>query len=232
MDYEYAQYYIQKLGIKSARQYKRWVREWEPAGFPVFPEKAYSDSWVSWNEFLGGDNRFSADYPQAVREKDLLPYWDAVSYVHPFRFANAEEYREAFDAGKLPHGIPRQPHLRYSTFYHYGGWKGWLGKDAATRVQAEQSLEPVLVIYRASEQSPNVLSIIIHTKGDHALRSLIEERQLKVVRLFHWYPEFADHVFEMLNHFGTQQTDTSWLFANVNEILFELSSVLEIYKVE
>jgi len=232
VDYNYAQYKVQQLGIKSARQYKRWAREYNPGGFPVRPEKIYAEYWVDWNEFLNGNNMFSADYPMAVREKDLMPYWDAVSYVHPYRFVNADEYREAFDKGKFPKGIPRQPHLRYNTFYHHGGWKAWLGKDAAVRLEAEQTVDPVMVIYESPQHNqPNILSVMIHKKGNHALLDMIQKSGLRVVRLYHWYPDFADEIFRILDFYGNRWDDTTWTFPNVNEVLFELSSVLEIYKV-
>jgi len=228
VEYEYCQYMTQKVGIKSARQYRKWVRQYKPAGFPDKPERTYSSCWVSWNDFLGGDNTYLADHPMAVRKEDLMPYWEAVNMIQPLQFQTVEEYKEAFDAGQIPKGIPRYPHLRYTTFYNNGGYKNWLGKDIKHRVEASKNIEPLLVLYQSGQQ-PNVLSVLIHAKGLTNLMAELRENPKHVVKIFHWYPDFAEHVFAMLDHLGIKQDEQTWLFNNVNEVLFELSSVLEVF---
>lgn len=229
VEYSYCQYIVQKYEIKSARGYWKWYTEYSPAGFPLRPERIYAE-WVNWNSFLGGDNTYLADHPIAVREADLMEYWEACNLIQSMRLETVEEYCEAFDAGNIPAGIPRRPHLRYPIFYKYGGYKNWLGKNIKHRVEAAKNIDPLLVVYQAGQQ-PNVLSILIHTTGITSLMNELRDKQIKVVKVYHWYPEFAEHVFDMLDAYGTKQGDTTWLFSNVHEILFELGSVLEVYRV-
>jgi len=231
VDYEYCQYKVQQLGFKSARHYIKWVKEFKPAGFPKRPELVYRAEWVSWNEFLGGDNVYLANHPQAVKKADIIPYWDAVNLIQGYSFETVEKYLEAFDAGQIPKGIPRRPHLRYKEFYQHGGYKTFLGKDIKHRIEASKNINPLLVLYQGNSQSSNVISILVHKKSVHELRELIKERELKIVKVYHWYDDFAEGVFDILNHFGTKQNDTTWMFSNVNEVLFELGSVLEIYRI-
>jgi len=227
VDYSYAQHIVQRIGITSARQYQKWYNDCSPAGFPLKPQRTYPE-WVSWNEFLGGNNCYAADHPTAVRKKDLLPYWDAVNLIQAMQLKTVEEYLQAFDDGLIPAGIPRLPHQRYKVFYVYGGYKNWLGKDIKHRLEATKNINPLLVLYQSGQQ-PNVISILIHKKGVQELRDIVRERNLKVIRVYHWYDEFGEGIFDILNHFGTKQNDTTWMFSNVNEVLFELGSVLEVF---
>jgi hypothetical protein len=228
--YDICKQLVNAAGIKSFRQYRKWVADYKPGGIPSRPETVY-DEWTNWNEFLGTDNVYLADSHLAVNEKDLMPYWEAVGIIQKMRFENTQEYQEAFDRGEIPEGIPKRPHFRYGEFYKNGGYKNWLGKHIKHRVEAEKNIEPLLVIYQGGAQ-PNVLSIMIHRSGHVSLINELRDKKIKVVRIYHWYDEFAEHVFEILDHFGTKQDEKTWLFPNVNEVLFELSSVLEIFRID
>ena len=88
----------------------------------------------------------------------------------------------------------------------------------------------MFILYRTSGQSPNVLSIVIHKKGVSSMVKMIREQGIDVVKIYRWYPEFGEYVFDILDAFGTKQGESSWMFSNVHEVLFELGSVLEVFK--
>lgn len=230
VDYNYCKYVTNMAGIKTFRQYRSWVRDYKPGGIPAHPERFYVDDWVDWKTFLETDHVYDADNPKAVREKDLLPYWDAINLIQPMQFKTGDEYKQAFDDGLIPKGIPRIPDRRYPLFYNRGGWKSWLGKDIKHRINAQKNLQPIMVLYRGSSASDNVLSVLIHTKGKHKLLELVRENDLKVVAMYNWYPDFASHVYELLDNLGNKQNDNTWIFSNIHDILFELGTVLESVK--
>ncbi len=230
VDYTYCQYKVQDLGITSARCYIKWHNEFHPAGFPRRPDRTYLDYWISWNDFLNGNNTYLADAPGAVRKEDILPFWEAVNIVQEFQFNTRDEYTQAFNDGLIPKGIPKYPHKRYTSFRAYGGYFNWLGKNVKNRVDANKNIQPYLILYKTPGRADNVLSIIIHKKGKMSMIELIREKKLQVVKVFHWYDDFANEIFAMLNHYGSQQGDTSWMFANTSDIIYELSTVLELYR--
>jgi len=233
MDWRWIPYHMCKdltnmAGIKTFRQYRAWVRDYKPGGIPTRPERVYPE-WIDWKTFLETDNVYDADSPKAVREKDLMKYWEAVNLIQTMQFKNVDQYKEAFDDGLIPKGIPKNPARRYPSFYVNGGWKNFLGKDIKHRIEANRNIDPLLILYKTSVQSPNLLSIMIHKQGVSTLMKELRDKQIDVVKIFHWYPDFSGHVFDMLNHYGNKQAENTWLFPNVNEILFELGSVLEVF---
>lgn len=53
VDYEYASYKVQQLGLLSKHGYFNWIDRYKPVGFPKRPEIVYGDKWVNWAVFLG-----------------------------------------------------------------------------------------------------------------------------------------------------------------------------------
>lgn len=228
VSYKYAKEFVNSLGLNTSRTYMKWWYSYSPAGFPCHPERVYVE-WDGWNNFLGNDNVPYARLPSVVKKEDLIEFWEACNIIQSKGYENIEAYKTAFDAGEIQKGIPRHPHYYYNEFAAYGGWKNFLGKEAKYIQETAKNTKPLLVLYQGSERAPNILSIIIHKGGITSLMALIRERNLNVVKIFHWYPDFAEEIFNLLNNYGNKKSDTSWLFANTNEILYELSTVLEIF---
>lgn len=228
VDYDYCKYVTGMAGIKTFRQFRSWVRDYKPGGIPSRPELIYSE-WNGWAHFLDTDNVYDADNPKSVREKDLMPFWEACNLIQAMQLRTKKEYFKAFDDGQIPKGITKRPDRRYPSFHSSGGWKNWLGKNIKHRLEASKNIKPLLILYQSSERSENILSIIIHKQGVTSMMKMIRDRKLNVVKIFHWYPEFAEHIFGLFNQYGMQQDDNSWLFSNRFTILYELESVLEIF---
>jgi len=229
VEYDYASYIVQKLGIKSFRQYRKWVKEYHPGGFPTAPERVYHE-WKSWNDFLNVDNGYLGTAEDSVSSFELLPYWEAVNVIQPLQFKTMDEYLNAWDDGKIPGGIPRRPDMRYQNFTKNGGWSIFLGKTISNRVQASQNTEPLLALCSTVGQSPNVLTLVISKKGPRDLSEILKGApHLKTVQIFHWDDSVMQSFHNLLNYYGTQQSDNAWMFSNVHDILFELSNLLDTF---
>lgn len=229
VDYEYCQYKVQSLNIDSARSYMKWFRGYAPSGFPAKPDRTYSDVWISWNDFVNGENMYLANHPKAVRKDKILDYWDAVNLIHPLQLKTREEWEQAFDDGLIPPGIPKNPGNRYKVFYPYGGYKTWLGKDIKHRVEAKQQVKTLFILYRRADTSSNVLNVLMYTKGYRQLINDLQGQDMQVLKIYEWESGLSDHVFNVLDHYGTKQGEVSWLFNSIDVILYELGGILNEY---
>lgn len=230
VDYDYASFRAQQAGIKSFRQYRRWVKEWQPGGMPSRPDYCYEE-FTTWSKFLNNKNYYLANHPDAVTKTELMSFWDAVNIIQKMEFINREEYHEAWDEGKIPKGIPRAPDVRYEDFTRYGGWYNFLGKQIKHKVQAAEKIQGVLMLYTIKDQSPNIINVMVHKQAFLILQQYLKSNpNIQPVKAYNWYDDFAEEVFNILDKHGTKQSDTSWLFNNVNDLFYELGSVLESYQ--
>jgi hypothetical protein len=230
VEYDYAAYKAKQWGIRSARQWRSFVQFFNPAGMPTNPDKVYRRQWESWDVFLDTDNTYAGYDPNSVKHDELLPFNDAVAWMHAQRYPNVEAYFESFDRGEVPKGIPRQPQVRYKEFYPKGGWKYFLGKKLSHVVDAKKNAEPVCALCQSKGQRPNVLQLVISSYGaQHLQQEIADNPNLTAVKAYYWYHEYAPYVFEMLDKMGTKQSENSWLFNDVNALYYELGSVLEPY---
>lgn len=224
VDYEYLSAKVQQYGITSQRQYRIFVKYFLPGGFPSAPERVYFNEWVDWNSFLRTDNRY---YGKDTLFK-LVPYWDAVAKVQPLKLSSQIEYEQAFEDGKFPVGIPKNPHKRYHNFIKNGGWKSYLGKSMIDKINAQQSIQQACALVYTKNQSPNVLSLIVAHGGVTDLFEKLEAAQhLQVVKVYNWYPENGQDILGLLDALGTKQSEFTWLFHNPNEVYYELQGILE-----
>lgn len=236
MDWRWIPYHMCKeltnmAGIQTFRQYRAWVRDYKPGGVPTRPEYVYKD-WVDWQTFLETDNVYDADSPGAVRKENLMDYWEAVNLIQPLQLQTVDEYKEMYDAHNLPKGIPRRPDRRYPTFYANGGYKTWLGKDIKHRVEAKQQVKTLFILYRRPDTSSNALSILMYTKGYRQLINELSGQQIQVLKIYEWEAALSEHVFKVMDHYGTKQGEVSWLFNSIDVILYELGGILNEYQVK
>lgn len=223
VDLNYLSAKVQQYGIKSQRQYRDLVKYFKPGGFPGAPERVY-DTWTNWNDFLHTDNR----YYGADELSKLVPYWDAVAFVHTFNFSSALEYTTAFEEGKFPKGIPKNPHKRYSRFMKNGGWNAYLGKTVIAKVTAQQEIQQACALVYTKDQSPNTMTLLIAQGGITDLKEkLTAATHLQAVKIYNWYPENAQDVVGLLDILGNKQQDFTWIFPNPTAIFYELQNILE-----
>lgn len=231
VEYDYASFMAKKWGIKSARQWRSFVQFFNPAGMPSNPDRVYHKQWMDWPTFLNTTNSYTGYDPASVRAWELLPYDDAVQWTQSQQFATVDKFLEAFDAGLVPKGIPRCPHVRYTQFWPKGGWKYFLGKKLSSVVIAKKNTEAVCALCQTVGASPNILSLVINSNGGFALREQLEANPtLTAIKAYYWHHDYGTYIFELLDKMGTKQGENSWLFSDVNSLYYELGSVLEVYR--
>lgn len=228
VDKEYFTRKMCELGIKTARQYWKWWEKFKPAGFPWRPDRTYD---ASWNELLKVDNVYNPEKKHAVKRHELIPYWDAVNLVQKLNIKTSEEYRERFDRGEIPKGIPKYPDRRYRDFYTNGGWYTFLGKNIQGKLEAQKHLLEILVLYYASQFNSNIIGIYVHKGTFVDLQKWIKENQINVIQMYN-IENNDDRInaFNIINNLCNQQSDNTWIVGNLHGLLWELNNVLEIFK--
>ena len=111
--YEECKKFVRSLEIKTETQWREWCRNNErPIDVPYSFKPAYPNEWVSMGEFLG--TGFVAD-----KYKTWRPFEDARTIVQKLGFKNMDEYKKAWNSGKIPEKIPANP----NAVYENKGWK-------------------------------------------------------------------------------------------------------------
>ena len=231
VEYDYASHMAQKWGIKSARQYRSFITVFKPSGFPKNPDQVYRRYWESWDTFLDTPTTYEGYKENAVTALELLPYNEARQWTVAKQFPTVDAFQEAFDNGQILKGIPRAPQVRYKEFYPNRGWKGFLGKKIEDRLDAAKNVEPVCALCQNCNQQPNILTLVISSQGAAALDKQIQANpDLTAVKAYYWHHEFGEYIFELMDKMGTKQNENSWMFPDLNNLYYELGSVLEVYR--
>lgn len=110
------------LKAKSSLDWRKLIeKEAIPDYIPKSPQDVYKE-WVSWNDFLGTDNKKPSDY-------NYIPLKDAIEYVQKNLDVKSKlEWRKLVLDGKIPNNIPNRPE-RYYRNRGWMSWNGFLGTD-------------------------------------------------------------------------------------------------------
>jgi hypothetical protein len=219
------------LKLNSRREYIEWHKETKCQYLPRYPERVYKE-WVSWNDFLGTANVFQGDAIQ----RPVRPMWEAVKFVHELcslHDINTMEkwflyYKEHAD--EIPSDIPIKPDVRYDDFKTIG-WRGWLGVDARAKLAAaRQSTALFAICSRHNLRMPgNKFALIYAEKGEAEFVSIYnQQRDLELVRCYRIDNELKEKVYELVKIFGKDEGD-GYFIPNVNNLLFELDQILDVY---
>ena len=114
LPYKEAKDYVQKLKIKTAREWKK--RKDIPYNVPLTPDTFYraSGDWVSWGNFLGVKDEIASS------KIVYASYLEAKKFAHSLKLKNVSEWNK--NKYRFPVNIPKIP----KTFYELRGeWEGW-----------------------------------------------------------------------------------------------------------
>lgn len=146
VSYDEAKDILRKEMLHSKSAFDHWWASNKPKTIPRFPYRVYKD-WVSWNDFLGNDNKFAA--PQKV----WRPYHEAAKWVHTLNLRSYNEWNTwAKMDGNLPDDIPARPDIVYK---QWTSWTQWLGNTPEGVTSLHQDMTRFKVLY------------VLHEPGTH-----------------------------------------------------------------
>lgn len=107
---------VQKLGVKTQREYHKLYRQ--DASLPASPEKKYKDEWISWSDFLGAGK---SNYDRAKETYQKIS--EAKEAVKILSIRTYDDYRKRYKADKR---LPANPARKYHD--EWVSWNDFLGK--------------------------------------------------------------------------------------------------------
>ena len=118
--FEEAREFVQKLGLKDGKDYKRYYESGKvPDDIPKCPWAVYSKEWKGMGDFLGTGF-------VAAKYKKFRPFTETRKFVRKLGLKNLAEWRKYCKLAEKPDDIPSDP----AGVYKNKGWKNlgdWLG---------------------------------------------------------------------------------------------------------
>ncbi len=119
MGFEEAKAYIQKQGIQTTREFRKWRNsEKKPENFPSHPPEIYKDQWSSWGDFLGTGNT-------KPKPQEWMSYQEAKAFIQSQGIQTIADFEEWKKFGKRPENFPSAPWRVYAE--EWMSWSSFLG---------------------------------------------------------------------------------------------------------
>lgn len=226
MSYDAAKLTVQQEAseVKSRREYYIWHRKARPVGLPRYPHRVYLKEWKGWPAFLGTDNVFAAN-----KSREYRPYWEAVRFVQTLGLKSANEYLDAYEAGKIPADIPKGPNQWYD---EWTGWPSFLGKDVIAKVEAAKADTAVIGLCHPSGMPVGYIQLVIAERGVAEFKQKCDASGMRVYRAYKWDKSKMDIVRAILMKNGSPQQDGMWIVRNVHEVTFEMDNLFDWVKLQ
>lgn len=223
MSYADAREFVQSEMIPSRSKFEEWWDRNKPKSIPRFPYRVYREFWISWNDFLGTDNKFNEKVGTKWR-----PMVDAAAYINTFKIPSFKEWLVWCKIpGNLPADIPARPDLVYNT---WRSWNFWLGSTPveAIKVQQEKALTQVFYIIHEQDLPENVFSIGIDPGGLTSMKERWMREKFHIVRMYWYDAERADTVHQLVSALSSPYMgiDRQRITVNVWELVWQLSNHL------
>lgn len=180
LPWEEARTFVRGELIPSRTKYEQWWERNKPKAIPRFPYRVYVNEWVSWNDFLGNDNKFNEKIGT-----NWLPLDEAANWVHTLKLQTYTQWIEYCRETDLPERIPARPELVYKG---WKSWSHWLGNKPSEIVAVQRELARQQVYYIIHERGmpDNVFTYGIDPNGLTNLKERWQQEHFDVVRTF-WY---------------------------------------------
>ena len=118
LDFELARDFVRNLSIKSKIGWKKYTKI-KPSNIPSSPERVYKKFWISWNDWLGNNNRFCGD-------KKIIKYKEAIIISKSLNIKSKKEWEKfMFKVKRID--LPRKPDIYYKEWV---SWSEWLGIES------------------------------------------------------------------------------------------------------
>jgi hypothetical protein len=214
--------------IPSRNKFQEWHDTNNPKAIPKYPYRVYIDEWVSWNDFLGTNNVFSAREGKAWRDMEEAALW-----VHSLKI---ETYAKWIDFcreenSKLPSDIPARPDLVYSK---WKSWAHWLGNKPLQKVEAVVEAQKLQIFYIIHEigYPENVLTFGVDPIGPASFKSRWEQENFQIVKMYWFDPKFATDIKRIVDQLSSPYfgEDNPRICQNVWEINWHLAMLMELFR--
>jgi len=223
LPFEEAREFVRGEMIPSRGKYLEWYDRNNPKVVPRFPYRVYTEEWVSWNDFLGNNNKFNEKI--GTKWRDLN---EAVLWVHSLRLGGFQEWLAYCRDNDLPADIPARPELIYKD---WKSWNHWLGNKPVEAIQARQEAQRSQVYYIIHELDvpQNVMTFGIDPMGIAGLKARWEREKFDVVKMFWFDPARQAVIHQIIESLSTpyMDQDRQRIVPNVYEIVWHLSMQLE-----
>lgn len=227
LPWEEARAAVREEMIPSRGKFEEWWDRHKPKSIPRFPYRVYTgeNEWVSWNDFLGTNNKFNEKMGIKWR-----PMMDAVRWAMALKLKSQAEWLEfCRGEGNLPEDIPIRPDLVYK---QWRSWTHWLGNRPVDAVQTHQELakhSQVFYIIHEHDVPGNVMTFGVEPGGVTAMKQRWEENPYDVTRLFWYDPTKAETVKNIVNSLSTPYlgNERQRIVPNVWEIVWHMQMNLE-----
>jgi hypothetical protein len=231
VSYEEASRVAQQAGCRSRDQYWRWHVKSAHAGIPKMPQRVYKE-WSSWNDFLGTSNQFIPGRFRDKKRTDYRSFWEAARYVHKLKLRTAKEWTIHTNENEIPNDIPKRPEYYYKKTNEWMGWPSFLGTDVTKVVEAQQQDLAVLAFVVSAGQQPNIVTMLLEKEGVAVLRESQQQNGFRIYRVYEYERELMTQVQHILDscstpYYGDANTR---LVPNLNQLIFELDSILKFVK--
>jgi hypothetical protein len=171
--------------LTSKGQFEKWFQANQPRQIPRFPYRVYTapGEWVSWNEFLGNDNKFNVRI--GTKWQTLT---EATKYVHTLNLKSFAEWIEFCKTDDLPDNIPKRPELTYSDWI---SWPNFLGNTPSVRIEAVKETQKTQVYYITHEVGApeNVFSFGVEQLGISGMKDRYSRGNIHIMKMFWYNPE-------------------------------------------
>eukprot|EP00947_MAST-08B_sp_MAST-8B-sp1_P001895 g1895.t1 len=137
-----ARAWVRQRKMKSWKEWQEWSKSGQrPGNIPSNPNIVYRGKWVSWQDWLGTNNK------RGGQSGSVLSFEDARAWVRQRKLKSWKEWQEWSKSGQRPSNIPSNPAREYrgKGWESYQDWMGYSfksGDQNRKRKRTKQAEEP------------------------------------------------------------------------------------------
>lgn len=218
--------FIRSEMLPSRGKFFEWHDRNKPKAVPRFPYRVYQKEWITWNDFLGTNNKFNEKI--GTDWKDLT---QASIFVHTLKIQTQAQWMDYARSDAIPKDIPQRPDLVYNG---WRSWGHWLGNKPVEAIQVKQDAlrQQVYFIIHEPGYPLNVLTYGIETSLAE-MKIRWERDKFEIVKLFWYDPSKSAAIAEIVNAFSSpyQGYDRQRITPNVWEIVYHMQTQLQLEQI-
>jgi hypothetical protein len=168
--------------LPSKGKYQEWWDRNQPKQIPKYPYRVYTapGEWVSWNDFLGNDNKFNVRIGTKWRTLH-----EATKYVHTLKLGSFAAWIEFCKTGDLPDDIPKRPELTYTDWVSWGSFLGNKPSEAIEVIKEAQKTQVYYITHEVGAPE-NVMTFGVEKMGISGMKDRYSRGDIHIVKMF-WY---------------------------------------------